>query len=311
MTKKYFPRKIIGFLLAAVFLATGCTLSGPRGGSRQPPAQTAVSSSGEPLAPGDFVRQISVHGQSRIFRLHVPPGYASGRPMPLIVNLHGFNSNAQQEEAVSRMSIMADSAAFIAAYPEGLGKPQAWHFGSLAESKADVQFIRDLVTSLAREGSIDGRRIYVTGISNGAEMSYRLACDAADLFAAFAPVSGAYQKYGDCNPGRPVPAVAFHGTDDNLLPYQGIPPLFLPVRDWAIEWASRNGCGSTPAITYQKGDVTGETWSGCNQGADVVLYTIAGKGHSWPGSNMPASITTQDIDATDAMWDFFSAHPMP
>jgi polyhydroxybutyrate depolymerase len=311
MTKKYFPRKIIGFLFAAVFLAAGCTLSSLRGGSRQPPAQSALPSSGEPLASGDSVRQISVDGQTRVFRLHVPPGYASGRPMPLIVNLHGFNSNAQQAESVSRMSAKADSAAFITAYPEGLGSPQAWHFGSLGEGKADVQFIRDLVATLKGEGSIDGRRIYVTGISNGAEMSYRLACDAADLFAAFAPVSGAYQKYGDCNPSRPVPAVAFHGTDDKLLPYQGIPPLFLPVRDWAIEWASRNGCGSTPAVAYQKGDVTGETWSGCNQGADVVLYTIAGKGHSWPGSDMPAAITTQDIDATDAMWDFFAAHPMP
>jgi len=311
VTKKNIPRKIISFLLAAVFLAAGCTLSNLRGGSQQPPAQTAVSSSGEMLAPGDSVRQITVDGQSRIFRLHVPPGYSFGRPMPLIVNLHGFNSNAQQEEAVSRMSVKADSAGFIAAYPEGMGKPQAWHFGSLAEANADVKFIRDLVAALEGEGSIDGRRIYVTGISNGAEMSYRLACDAADVFAAFAPVSGAYQKYGDCNPSRPVPVVVFHGTDDKLLPYQGIPPLFLPVRDWAIEWASRNRCDSTPAVTYQKGDVTGETWSECNQGADVVLFTIVGKGHSWPGSDMPAAITTRDIDATDAMWDFFAAHPMP
>ncbi len=231
--------------------------------------------------------------------------------MPLILNLHGFDSNAAQEEILSRMSIQADAAGFIAAYPEGLGKPQAWHFGSLAEAQADVQFIRDLVGALENAGSIDPKRIYVTGISNGAEMSYRLACDAADVFAAFAPVSGAYQKYGDCNPSRPVPAVAFHGTDDKLLPYAGIPPLFLPVRDWATEWAARNGCDATPAVNYQKGDVTGETWSGCSQGADVVLYTIAGKGHSWPGSNMPAAITTRDIDATLAMWDFFAAHPMP
>lgn len=231
--------------------------------------------------------------------------------MALIVNLHGFDSNAAQEETVSRMSVKADAAGFIAAYPEGLGKPQAWHFGNFTEAKADVEFIRDLVAELEGAGSINPKRIYVTGISNGAEMSYRLACDASDVFAAFAPVSGAYQKYGDCNPTRPVPAVAFHGTDDKLLPYNGIPPLFPPVHDWAAAWAARNGCTSIPTVTYQKGDVTGETWSGCNQGADVVLYTIAGKGHSWPGSNMPAAITTQDINATDAMWDFFAAHPMP
>jgi polyhydroxybutyrate depolymerase len=305
MTKKTIPPTVIGFLLAAGLLAGGCTLPNPRGGSA--PVQSANAS----LEPGESIRQISTGGQVREFRLHVPPSYVSGQAIPLIVNLHGFDSNAAQEETVSRMSVRADSAGFIAAYPEGLGKPQAWHFGSLAEAKADVQFIRDLVGALENAGSIDPKRIYVTGISNGAEMSYRLACDAADVFAAFAPVSGAYQKYGDCNPGRPVPAVAFHGTDDKLLPYAGIPPLFLPVHDWAVEWAARNGCGSAPAITYQNGDVTGESWSSCQQGADVVLYTIQGKGHSWPGSNMPAAITTRDIDATDVMWDFFAAHPMP
>ena len=305
MTNKFYPLKVIGFFIAAGMLVGGCTLPNSRGGSA--PVQPANVS----LASGESIRQISTGGQVREFRLHVPPSYHPGQPMPLILNLHGFDSNAAQEEILSGMSIKADAAGFIAAYPEGLGKPQAWHFGSLAEAQADVQFIRDLVGALENAGSIDPKRIYVTGISNGAEMSYRLACDAADVFAAFAPVSGAYQKYGDCHPGRPVPAVAFHSTDDKLLPYTGIPPLFLPVRDWAAEWAARNGCGATPAVTYQKGDVTGETWSGCDQGADVALYTIAGKGHSWPGSTMPAAITTRDIDATDAMWDFFAAHPMP
>ncbi|MEW5720312.1 MAG: hypothetical protein AB1817_16935 [Chloroflexota bacterium] len=77
----------------------------------------------------------------------------------------------------------------------------------------------------------------------------------------------------------------------------------------AASWAARNGCAAKSQVTFQKGEVTGETWGGCRDNADVTLYTISGKGHSWPGSNMPVSITTQDIRATDVIWDFFAAHP--
>lgn len=87
----------------------------------------------------------------------------------------------------------------------------------------------------------------------------------------------------------------------------------MPAREWAAGWASRNGCDQTPKVTFQKGQVTGETWGNCRDGADVILYTIEGGGHSWPGSDMlpQLGITTKDINATDVIWDFFAAHPMP
>jgi polyhydroxybutyrate depolymerase len=250
-------------------------------------------------------------GRVRQYRLHVPADYASKQPLPLVVNLHGYNSNAEQQEHVSQMSLKADAAGFVVVYPQGLGDPPSWRFGSKPEATADVTFIRDLLQHLRTRLQISPERIYVTGISNGAEMSYRLACDLSDMIAAVGLVAGGYPPFRDCQPTRPVPVVVFHGTADNLLPYDGRPPLFLPVREWVLSWAERNGCDSTPRVTYQKGEVTGETWGNCRQNADVVLYTIAGKGHSWPGSQMPASITTQDIVATDVMWQFFAAHPQP
>jgi len=209
------------------------------------------------------------------------------------------------------MTAKADRAGFIVAYPEGLGDPQSWKFGNRAEGQADVAFIRDLIQQLQSQYRIDAQRIYVTGISNGAEMSYRLACDLGDVIAAFAPVAGGYPAFDDCPATRPVPVIAFHGTDDQLLPYAGKPPLLLPVHDWVAGWAARNGCANPPAVIMQQGDVTGKHWGGCRAGADVVLYTIIGKGHSWPGSAMPARITTRDIDATDLIWEFFAAHPKP
>jgi polyhydroxybutyrate depolymerase len=297
-------------LLVCAILLAGCARlanRAPNGASSVSPAITVTNSV---YTAATTVQELNVQGQVRNYRLHVPPSYRAGQPVPLVINFHGYGSNGQQEEQVSRMSTKADEAGFIAVYPEGSESPQNWKMATRIEGQADVQFIRELITTLKGQYSIDAKRIDVTGISNGAEMSYRLACDLSDVVAAFAPVAGGYPAYMDCEPTRPVPVVAFHGTDDNILPYTGMMPLLLPVRDWAASWAKRNGCAATPATTYKHGEVTGETWSGCRNGADVVLYTIDGKGHSWPGSNMPADITTRDVDATDVMWAFFLAHPM-
>jgi polyhydroxybutyrate depolymerase len=268
-------------------------------GSTPPPGVTA----------GTRVEELTSGGQARRYRLHVSTKYKAGTRTPLILNLHGYNSFGEQEEIISQMSVKADVAGFIVVYPEGLGNPQSWKFGDRAEGAADVAFIADLIRRLQSQYTIDANRIYATGISNGAEMSYRLACDMAETIAAFGFVSGGYPPFKDCNPPRAVPVVLFHGTKDQLLAYEGHPPLMLPVREWAANWAARNGCEAKPKVTYQKGEATGETWGNCRENSDVTLYTIEGKGHSWPGSTMPAFITTKDVNATDVMWEFFAAHP--
>jgi polyhydroxybutyrate depolymerase len=262
-------------------------------------------------SPGDYTEQIVSGGQARQYRLHVPPSYEQDKPVPLVINLHGYNSNAEQQEHVSQMSVKADQESFIAVYPEGLGSPQTWHVGPGAEGAADLQFISDLIRHLQSRFNVDRARIYATGISNGAQMANRLGCELSDVIAAIAPVSGGYPPTLECYPVRPVPVVAFHGTADRLIPYEGQGRLLLPAREWATAWAARNGCNPTPTLTFQHGEVTGETWSNCQGSAEVTLYTIEGRGHSWPGSDMPPEITTQDIDATDVIWKFFEAHPMP
>jgi len=298
-------------LIALALIVPACARAEQRAPVEPPPAAATSVNRERGAAPGNSVESITSGGQARQFRLHVPPQYRAGLPMPLVLNLHGYNSNGEQQEQVSQMSVKADAAGFIAVHPEGLGDPQSWKFANKTEGASDVGFIRDLIKHLASQLSINAKRIYVTGISNGAQMSYRLACDLGDTLAAFAPVAGGYPPFKDCEPPRPVPVVAFHGTADNLMPYEGAPPVFLPVREWAASWAARNGCNATAKVTFKKGEVTGETWSGCRDNADVVLYTITGKGHSWPGSTMPERITTQDVIATDVMWEFFVTHPRP
>jgi polyhydroxybutyrate depolymerase len=144
-------------------------------------------------------------------------------------------------------------------------------------------------------------------------MANRLGCDLSDLIAAIAPVSGAYLFWQDCHASRPVPVLAFHGTGDAIVPYGGTgnDNVLPPVKEWASDWASRNACQAASNIIYQSGDVTGEAWEACQEGASVVLYTIEGGGHTWPGSPLLEAFTTDEINATDIIWEFFKAHPMP
>jgi len=256
--------------------------------------------------------RITSGGVIRHYLLHVPASYEPDVPIPLVINFHGFTSNSQQEEALTGMSIKADSAGFIVVYPDGLNAK--WSDGPGAQGQVDLQFVRDLIGALEGQYKIDPKRIYATGISNGGGMTNRLGCDMADVIAAIAPDSGAYNFWQDCIPSRPMPVLAFHGLDDKLVPYNGgeSPMLEPPILAWAVAWAARDGCNSTPAKSTRIPTVTIQTWSGCKGSAEVILYTLDHHGHSWPGSPvMPRAITSQAVDATDVIWDFFVAHPMP
>jgi polyhydroxybutyrate depolymerase len=304
----FFRRRMIcGLIIAIAFALVACNRPGRRNQVIESPA--ILDSTGHYL-PGNYIEQIVSGGQERQYRLHIPTGYEQDKAVPLVINLHGFNSNAEQQERVSQMSAKADQASFIVVHPEGLGSPQTWHVGPKAEGIADLQFIGDLIRHVQSQFNIDQSRIYATGISNGAQMTNRLGCELSDVVAAIAPVSGGYPPTQECRPVRPMPVVAFHGTADKLIPYEGQGHLLLPAREWAAAWAAQDGCASTPMVTFQQGEVTGETWSNCSEGVEVTFYTIQGRGHSWPGSDMPAEITTQDINATDVIWKFFEAHPM-
>lgn len=297
-------------LLITLLFATACNRP-LRDRLKQPTAR--VTQENAPAAKtGTLDRTLSSGGVTRHYLLHVPTSYQQNNSVALIINFHGFNSNSKQEENLTGMSAKADREGFIVVYPDGINS--TWFAGPGKDGQQDQQFIRDLIASLESQYSIDPKRIYATGISNGGGMTNRLGCDMADLVAAIAPDSGAYNFWQDCKPSRPVPVLAFHGLDDNIVPYDGGTPKLMepPIEEWAASWATINGCSSTPSITTPVDSVTVRTWSGCENSADVILYTLANHGHSWPGSPvMPKSITSQAVNATDLMWDFFKTHPMP
>lgn len=243
-------------------------------------------------------------GDERRYLLHIPPRAA--RPaLPLVVVLHGYGSSPEQQEQLSGFSTLADKAGFAVAYPLGEGRQPQWHF--MGYDDKDERFIRAVVADVGAQVPIDRRRIYVTGMSNGAQLTARLACVAPDIFAAFAPVSGNYMAFTDCKTGFTTPAMLFHGTNDRILPYSGRFKQFSP-QHWAEQRAAQNGCDAKPIIIVRHEEVSAQAWRNCRQQAEVIFYTLAGKGHSWPGSTMPERITSQNLDATQVMWDFFSRY---
>lgn len=289
--------------LTATPAATPTLAASPTQALTSTPAPTPTLATGK-----TSTFEITSGGVQRTFLLYQPSTYQQGTPVPLVLNFHGLSSDAPGEQALSGMTPKAEAEGFIVVYPNGLNR--AWRAGPASE---DVQFTRDLITQLEVVYSIDPKRIYVTGMSNGGGMTNRIGCELTDVVAAIAPVSGAYNLWKVCPTARPMPVMAFHGLDDNVVPYNGVGAgnAEPPIPDWAQTWADRNGCNPTPTITNPDPTVQEKAWGSCSQNAEVVLYTLDHHGHSWPGSALFPAITNQAINATDLIWAFFQQHPLP
>lgn len=273
---------------------------------------TELTSNYIPNAGQTIAGEIESGGVTRTYLLHIPPNAQSGQPAPLILNFHGLTSNGREQELLSGMSQAAEAYGAFVIYPDGLD--EHWNVAPGPEGDADLQFVRDLIQSLSSAYPIDPRRIYATGISNGGGMTNRLACEMSDVIAAIAPVAGAFNMWKNCSPNRPVPVLEFHGLDDQIAPYAGVGRgnVEPPIHDWAAAWADRNDCDRASVIVSKTSTMTVEQWNNCKANATVTLYTLSGHGHSWPGTTyLPAAITSQEVNATDLILQFFQAHPLP
>jgi polyhydroxybutyrate depolymerase len=268
--------------------------------------------------------RIDSAGEKRKYLLYVPASYNPATPTPLVISIHGFAEWPAHQMTTSHWNQLADEFGFIVVYPSGTGFPLHWRTneqpGIKNDPQRDVTFISDLIDQLESKYNIDSNRIYANGLSNGGGMTFMLACKLSDRIAAIGTVSGLYLlPWSECNPSRPVPVIAFHGTADPIVPYQGGPSQsfnmpFPNIPDWINEYAHRNQCTDAPIELTITSEVNVVQYTSCAQNADVIFYTIQGGGHSWPGGKpLPKIIvgtTTQDIDATRLMWAFFVQHPL-
>jgi polyhydroxybutyrate depolymerase len=277
---------------------------------------------------GWSARTVVSGGRLRCYHLYVPPGYDPAQPAPVVVSMHGYVLNPETQAAISGWHKLAGREGFIVAYPQGTSYPRRWNAGDTwsAGEVDDVQFFRDLVDDISANAAVDRSRVYANGFSNGGGMSVRLACDAADAVAAIGSVAGAVVDMTACDPSRPVPAMAFHGTADWIAPYEGglmqvlplryaadivhAPSYFVGAEKWVAALAGLNGCEPIPETLPPQGDVLGRRYVGCDQDADAILYTIDDGGHQWPGGGTiyGAGKNTMHIDATEEMWRFFQRY---
>jgi polyhydroxybutyrate depolymerase len=230
---------------------------------------------------------------------------------------------------ISGLSETADRSGFVVVYPNGTGTTSLflyWDAGGVrGRPSDDVGYVAKLLDDLATVVNVDSRRVFATGMSNGAMMCYRLASELSDRIAAIAPVAGT-MALETCRPCRPVALVHFHGTKDGLVLFNGpderIPKnlKFLSVEDSIRIWVKANGCPETPVIEslpdrVEDGtEVRMKTYGPGKENTEVVLYVIEDGGHTWPGREPPLPFlgkSTRDIAANDLIWDFFQRHPMP
>lgn len=281
-----------------------------------------------PAQPGWSARTLVSGDRERCYHLYVPPGYDPAQPVPVVVSLHGFLSNPNSHATISGWHELADREGFLVVYPQGTSFPQRWNAGTTWGTAGvdDVQFFHDLLDDLSAVAAVDHSQVYVNGFSNGGGMSVRIGCEMADRVAAIGSVAGAVVDLQDCSPSHPVPVMAFHGTADPVVSYEGgdmrgrplrqgaeltqAPTYFLGAEGWVAVWAEGNGCAPTPEVIPPQGDVQGRRYIGCDQDAEVVLYTIEDGGHTWPGGQPIPGVgkTSRDIDATDEMWRFFQVY---
>lgn len=272
------------------------------------------------------VAMLDHDGQSRSFRVHVPPGYDGSAPVPIVFVFHGGGGSGEQIELRSSgMNEVADREGFIAVYADGTGAIRTWNAGgccggAVRDDVDDVGFVRALLDHLEAELCTDPARVYATGMSNGAMLSHRLACELSDRFAAVAPVAGVEMAPACPTNGR-VAVMQVHGSSDGHVPWEGgvgcgpSAVAFTSVPETMSRWRMRNGCEETSSPLVMEGDGTCVQYDGCD--ADVALCTIEGGGHSWPGGAPNRDVADCPADgaqsttfrASEQIWTFFEAHP--
>ena len=275
--------------------------------------------------------KIVVGGINRTYILHTPPSYKQGTPLSLVFVFHGGRTPAQNMIRYTRMSEIADRENFIVVYPQGLNNQ--WNDGRKnAPPNDDIGFIRALIDHLELTRSIDTRRIYATGISNGGMFAQRVACELSRKIAAIASVAASMPEdfAAQCKPSAAISVLMIHGTNDPLVPYNGgslagstdIGGRVWPVVGTIKFWAKQDRC-TIQSITEMLPDkdpddgtrVRHERYSPCLASTGVELYTIEGGGHTWPASNqyLPERFigkTSKDIDGSEVIWQFFAKHSL-
>jgi polyhydroxybutyrate depolymerase len=310
------------------------------------PVQWLGASGGPGVAsgPGEYGRKISFGGLTRFYLIHVPPSYDKTKPVPVVLVFHGGGGYPDAIRYDSGMDRVSNREGFIVVYPGGAPGSKLfedrlliWNDGRPFKGRQsgvdDVGFVQALLNDLANFFTIDPKRVYAAGISNGAQFCYRLAQQLSNRIAAIAAVGGqrAVNDYFS-PPPRPISIMQFSGLKDVYAPYYGGKSVerinkfetnLKPVEAAVQSWATFDGCSSKPSEVKRIGQAVKTQWGPCKNNTEVVLWTLENGGHTWPGGRAMPSETrgvfgapgvgpiNQDISASNEMWQFFKRQTVP
>jgi polyhydroxybutyrate depolymerase len=296
-----------------VLVAVACSTDSRRADKRVEPAVPGV-------APGRSAHESRSAELTRRWLLYVPRAAEPGEALPLVFNLHGSGGTPEDQLGVSGLEELAERESFVVVAPAAV--EQRWNVPPDATKADDVRFFSELIDSVAALTPIDRQRVFATGFSGGGRMASQLACDLSERVAAIAAIGG-IRFPGPCAQARPMPILAFHGTADDVNPYEGggQPYWGTGVEPAVTGWAEHNRCTVRSEQTLPTG-VREIRHGGSDCDAEVVLYRIEGFGHSWPravaalddqggGLRSGRDIKGGEVTANELLWRFFQSHPLP
>jgi polyhydroxybutyrate depolymerase len=272
-----------------------------------------------PIGTSEYT--FSHQGQNRSYLFHAPEGLSNNASIVLV--MHGYSSNAQTIMEYSNFNALADEHKFVVVYPQGTTDSSGYQFFNVGYNFHngveidDLDFIRSLIASLQEKYSLSTQNVFSTGMSNGGDMSYLLACSASDVFRAIAPVSGTMMQtiYNSCSPQKPMPVFEIHGTDDRVTLWDGDPNnadgwgVYLDIPSIISFWATHNNVEAQEVVylenrdTQDGSEIIFHAYGQASDPAQVWLYEVRGGAHDWPGA-----FGNKDIDTSAEIWRFFSQY---
>jgi len=295
----------------------------------KPAPKTEIDGEAQIMKPGKYSLSFTHKGIMRMYQLHVPVKYNALTPSPLLVALHGgggdmsYQSNDKYYKQISK----SEELGFIVAFPNGYskfnsGKFATWNAGKCCgdardKNIDDVGFIKELVGRLTAQLNIDKNKVYATGMSNGAMMSYRLACELSDTFKGIAAVAGTDNTM-DCSPKNPISILHIHALDDDHVLFNGGAGKgsrdkskvtdFNSVPNSILKWVKSNGCNENPKRILEKKGAYCDVYLSCKKNTMVQLCVTETGAHSWPGGEKVrgSQSSSKAISANDITWDFFN-----
>ncbi|MCB9032879.1 MAG: T9SS type A sorting domain-containing protein [Chitinophagales bacterium] len=269
--------------------------------------------------------QFQFENRVRNYIVYLPKNFSPNENLPLVINMHGFTQNGGFQMNYTKYNALADTARCIVVYPNGIDA--RWNSGTFFFIESDVNdvgFLSELIDRMHLLYNINLEKVYATGYSAGGFMSYKLACDATNRFAAIAPLvaSMIYDNIETCVPARAFPLIACNGSADPITPYNGIPLNFPGIDSIKSFWQITNNCNNNVIIDTLPNTNTTDgsravryTYTDCNDNVTTSFYKMISGGHTWAGAdNVFLGIlgkTNQDISWTKESWNFFQQNKIP